>query len=58
MNDADRTLLVLAFALIALGYAACIMALELYRELRAGIRRWRVKREIRQWSASSVRGRS
>ena len=46
MTDTDRTLLVLAFALIVVGYAACQMALELYREIRRGIRTWRVHQEI------------
>jgi hypothetical protein len=46
MTDTDRTLLVLAMSCIVLTYAACVLVIEGYRELRTAIRRWRVRRRL------------
>ena len=46
MTDTDRTLLVLAFALIVFTYYACVLVLEGLKELQSAIRRWRVRHEI------------
>ena len=46
MTDTDRTLMVLAFALIVFTYYACVLVLEGLKELRSAIRRWRVRHEL------------
>ena len=43
MTDTDRTLLVLAMTCIVLTYAACVLVIEGYRELRTAVRRRRVR---------------
>ena len=48
MTDTDRTLLVLAFALIVFTYYACVLVLEGLKELRSAIRRWRVRQELQK----------
>lgn len=46
MTDTDRTLLVLAMSCIVLTYAACVLVIEGYRELRTAVRRRRVRRRL------------
>lgn len=44
MTDTDRTLLVLVFSLIGIGYFSCHLAVELYREAKIGYRRRQIRK--------------
>lgn len=46
MTINDTALLVVAFACLGVIFGAYILAIELWRELQRGIRRWRVRREF------------
>jgi len=50
MNINDTALMVVAFACLGIIVGACVFTVELYRELKIGIAKWRIRHDQKDYT--------